>query len=179
MLPEVLGIRKNVPVIHVRMGIATGDVTIGSIGSEDVRSYTVIGDNVNLASRLEGANKYYGTQILISEETRRLAGDLIEVREIDAIRLAGKAESARIYELLGRKDKGDTATKFNALRDPYERGLQSFRAGQLDQADLAFDECLKVCPTDGPALLFKQRVVLRRAQSPDQPWDNVWTMSEK
>jgi class 3 adenylate cyclase len=103
LLPEVLGIRKNIPVVNVRMGIATGDATVGSIGSENARSYTVIGDTVNLASRLEGANKRYGTRILINEETRRLAAETIEAREIDLIRVVGRAEPTRVHELIGRR----------------------------------------------------------------------------
>lgn len=177
MLPDVLGIRKNVPVINVRMGIATGDVTVGSIGSDDARSYTVIGDNVNLASRLEGANKVYGTRILISEDTRKLAGDLIEVREIDIIRVMGKTDPVPIYELLGKA--GEISPQTARLREHFERGLRSYRACQWDEANAEFDECLRINPEDGPSSLFLNRVRTFREQAPPQDWDGIWTMTEK
>lgn len=177
MLPDVLGIRKNVPVINVRMGIATGDVTVGSIGSDDARSYTVIGDNVNLASRLEGTNKIYGTRILISEDTRKLAGDLIEAREIDIIRVMGKTDPVHIYELLGKA--GDISPQTAQLREHYERGLQFYRSCQWGEASSEFEECLRINPEDGPSSLFLNRVITFTDQAPPNDWDGIWTMTKK
>ncbi|MGH8649620.1 MAG: adenylate/guanylate cyclase domain-containing protein, partial [Burkholderiales bacterium] len=92
LLPDIMGLRKGLPTVNIRMGIATGDVTVGTIGSESSKGFTVIGDTVNLASRLEGANKEYGTTILINEDTRMLAADAVEARELDSIRVVGKSE---------------------------------------------------------------------------------------
>ncbi len=176
-LPELLGIRRNIPVMRVRMGIASGDVTMGSIGSDDARSFTVIGDTVNLASRLEGANKRYGTQILVDQATREQAGDAIEVREIDAIRVVGKVEATRIFELLERG--GGLDPKQAALRERYEAGLARFRARQMDEALAAFQDCLGLQPGDAPSRLFVQRIQALQGQPIPDGWDGVDTLSTK
>ncbi|MBV8030139.1 MAG: HAMP domain-containing protein [Betaproteobacteria bacterium] len=177
MLPEVLGLRKDVPTVSVRMGLATGDVTVGSIGSDEARSYTVIGDTVNLASRLESVNKQYGTALIISEETRVLAKDAIEVRELDSVRVVGKTDAVRIYELLARK--GTLAPARAQLRDEYEASLQRYRERKWDEAQRGFERCLAVDGHDGPSKLFLARIERMRAAPPAEGWDGAWTLAEK
>ena len=169
MLPEITGLRKNIPEVGVRMGLASGDVTIGNIGSELAKGFTVIGDTVNLASRLEGANKEYGTWILVSEETRRLAGDAIEAREIDAIRVVGKSEPVRIFELVGRK--GDP----NPNKDAYEAGLRLYRSGDLDNAEEKFSALAE----DPPSKIMLSRITYLRQHPEARSADGVWDLTRK
>jgi adenylate cyclase len=99
-MPNIVGLRRNAPTLAVCMGIATGDVVLGTLGSTVSKSFTVIGDIVNLASRLESVNKIFGTRIIIAESTLRLAKEAVESRELDQIMVVGKTEPVRIYELL-------------------------------------------------------------------------------
>ena len=176
-LPQLLGLRRNVPDFHVRMGLATGEVVIGTIGSETTKSYTVIGDIVNTASRLEGINKLYGTGITIAEDTYRLAQQAVEVRELDFVTVVGKTEPVRIFELLGRV--GEVAPETLELRDLFGDALAAYRERDWDGAERTFQECLKLTPEDGPSRLFEQRVVFLRANPPAADWQGVWHATEK
>jgi adenylate cyclase len=176
-LPQLLGLRRNVPDFKVRMGLATGEVVIGTIGSETARSYTVIGDIVNTASRLEGINKLYRTGIVVAEDTYRLAQQAVEARELDFVTVVGKTEPVRIFELLGRA--GEMAPDTFALRDLFAHGLAAYRERDWDGAEEKFQECLKLAPEDGPSQLFEQRVAFLRANPPAADWQGVWHATEK
>src|ERR1700760_2678605 len=135
-LPELLGVRAAGAECDVRIGIATGEVLVGSIGSEFMMSYTVMGNAVNFASRLVGANKEYGSRCLISETAMRAAGDAIETREIDRLVVLGQTQPETVFELMG--NKGDLTPPQLTLRDRYAEGLAAYRARRWADARSAF-----------------------------------------
>ena len=176
-VPDILGIRRNVPVVNMRIGISTGDVTIGNVGSSRQKGFTVIGDSVNLAARLESANKQYGTNIIMSEQTWGHVNDRIETRELDSIRVIGKIEPVRIFEVLGRK--GDVAPSLIELRDIFAQALHCYRDGDFDRAQALWSDCIRLNPNDHATKLFLQRLEqLKRGGLPDH-WDGVWNMRSK
>lgn len=176
-LPDLRGLRKGLPTVNVRMGIATGDVTVGSIGSEASRGYTVMGDTVNLASRLEGANKEYGSRILISEDTWNRARDAIEVRELDNVRVVGKREPVRVFELLGRKGQLDATPQ--ELQSRFAQGLRHYRQSEWDQAEAAFEACLTLRPDDAPSKTLLSRLRHFRDHATGHNADGVWNLTQK
>ena len=174
-LPEVLGVRSGAPEIDIRIGIATGPMIVGTVGSEESMNFTVLGDTVNLGSRLEGACKSYGIRTLLDERTRVLAGDAIAAREIDLLRVKGRDDPERIFELLGLTDRVDPGD--DRIRH-FEEGLAAYRSQDWDAAQQAFEACRDL-EADGPAEVFLERIAIFRDQPPAGDWDGVWTLTTK
>jgi len=163
---------RGLPPITVRVGLATGDVIVGNIGSEQAQDYTCIGDTVNLASRLEGVNKVYGTGIIIDEATRDMAGDHVHVRELDTIRVKGKEHGTRIFEVMDLA--GGTVLEPTEDLQAYAAGLELYRAGDFTRAQKAFLSAMD----DRPAMVMAE-VCQKLISDPPDDWDGIQTMTGK
>jgi class 3 adenylate cyclase len=176
-LPELLGVRAAGAECDVRIGIATGEVLVGSIGSEFMMSYTVMGNAVNFASRLVGANKGYGSNCLISESAMKAAGDAIETREIDRLVVLGQTHSETVFELMG--NKGNLTPQQLTLRDRYAEGLAAYRARRWIDARRAFQSALEAVPDDEPSKSMVKRMDDFDAHPPAVDWDGSWHFEHK
>jgi len=168
---------RGLPLINIGLGINSGEMSVGNIGAKERFDYTILGDNVNLASRLEGVNKQYGTNIIISQFTYDLIGhDAFTVRELDIIRVKGRKEPVAIYELIGYDIYFQ---QMQALAEMFSKGLFAYRERQWKQAIVLFRNVLQKYPGDKPSKLYIDRCEKYKLNPPPEDWDGVFEMKTK
>jgi len=182
MLDELHRLQKKwsaegLPVLNIGIGVNAGPMVVGNMGSDRRFNYTVMGDSVNTGSRLEGLNKVYGTNIIVSQTTLEKVQEEFIARELDLVRVKGKGQPVKIFELLSLVKTASTDQR--ALADGFHAALAEYRKRNWDKALEAFQKVLAQFPHDGPAKLYLERSETLSKNPPPADWDGVYTMTTK
>ena len=167
---------RNWPEIHIGVGLNTGRMSVGNMGSRIRLAYTVMGDAVNLAARLESITKEYGTDIIVGENTRAAASDIV-FRELDRVRVKGKDQAVTIFEPIGVQ--GEVAQARLDELELFRRALELYRSQNWDGAEMQFTDLMRVESEGKLCRAFLQRIAFLRANPPESDWDGAFTFETK
>ena len=166
------------PSLRARTGINSGPMLVGNLGSRYRFAYGALGDQVNLGSRLEGLNKLYGTEILLGENTAELLGGSFLLREVDLVRVKGRKQPVRIYELVGNSEALLPKEREQSLRH-FAAALEAYRQQFWQEALGLFKQSSALCPEDGPSRIMAERCQIYLEAPPEEEWDGVFEMMSK
>jgi adenylate cyclase len=164
------------PTFKIGVGVNSGVMRVGDMGSKIRKAYTVMGDAVNIASRLEGITKQYGADIIIGDGTRKLLSGFV-LREVDRVRVKGKDEPVTIYEPLGLEGQVDPARQDEIKI--WNQALRLYRQQDWDRAEVQLLNLRKMAPDSELYELFIERIAHHRAHPPGAGWDGAWTFETK